>query len=227
MTEILAGRVVNYYKAIGVASVEVSDCLKVGDLIHIVGHITDFEQKIESMEINHKKVSVATKGQRVGIKVKEYVRKKDLVYRVDGPIMNQYNTPLHSEKEALISKAREALKTWKHIVFAYIFGSFVTEEQFNDIDIGVFLSDSGTIPLLTQELKMERQISDILGFTVDVRIINNAPLTFIYNILKSRIVLIDRDSSFRADFEGLICKKYFDFQYLRREYLREIINAPF
>jgi putative protease len=81
--EVLAGRVTHYYKAIGVAAVEVSDYLEVGNLIHIKGHTTDFEQTIESMEIEHKPVTKATKGQIVGIKVKDYVREHDLVYRVE------------------------------------------------------------------------------------------------------------------------------------------------
>lgn len=81
--EILAGKVTHYYKAIGVAAVEVSDTLEVGDVIHIKGHTTDFEQKIESMQIEHQQVTKATKGQVVGIKVKDYVRENDLVYKVE------------------------------------------------------------------------------------------------------------------------------------------------
>jgi putative protease len=80
--EILAGKVTHYYKAIGVAAVNVTDYLEVGDTIHIKGHTTDFEQKIESMQLEHKPIKRAEKGQLVGIAVKEYVRENDLVYRV-------------------------------------------------------------------------------------------------------------------------------------------------
>lgn len=76
------------------------------------------------------------------------------------------------------------------------------------------------------ELEIEAEVEDAIRIPIDVRIINNAPLSFIYNILKNNIVVVDKDRSLRTDFEGVICKKYFDFQYLRREYLREIINAP-
>jgi len=81
--EVLAGKVTHYYKAIGVAAVEVTDFLEVGNTIHIKGHTTDFEQKIESMQIEHKSVERAEKGQLVGLKVKDYVREHDLVYRVE------------------------------------------------------------------------------------------------------------------------------------------------
>lgn len=81
--EILAGRINHYYKNIGVAAVEVMDYLEVGNTIHIKGHTTDFEQKIESMEIEHKPVMKAEKGQVVGLKVRDYVREHDLIYRVE------------------------------------------------------------------------------------------------------------------------------------------------
>lgn len=81
--ETLAGKVTHYYKTIGVAAIEVSDYLEVGNLIHIKGHTTDFEEEIESMEIEHQQVTKATKGQVIGLKVKDYVREHDLVYRVE------------------------------------------------------------------------------------------------------------------------------------------------
>lgn len=81
--EVLAGKITHYYNSIGVAALEVSDYLEVGNLIHIKGHTTDFEQKIESMQIEHEQVSKATKGQIIGLKVKDHVREHDQVYRIE------------------------------------------------------------------------------------------------------------------------------------------------
>jgi len=81
--EILAGRVRNYYKKINVASIEVTASLKLGDLVHIKGHFTDFDQEIYSIEIRHTQVKEVTEGQIAGIKVDNYVRKNDLIYRVE------------------------------------------------------------------------------------------------------------------------------------------------
>ncbi|MBI5741095.1 MAG: translation elongation factor-like protein [Nitrospirae bacterium] len=80
--ETLAGRIIKYYGRIGVASVEVVDNLKFGDNIHIIGRTTDFEQRIDSMELKHQKVEKAAKGYIVGIKITDFVRKNDLVYKV-------------------------------------------------------------------------------------------------------------------------------------------------
>ncbi len=81
--EIPAGKITHYYKSIGVAAIEISDSLEVGDVIHIKGHTTDFEQKIESMQVEHQQVTKATKGQTIGLKVKDYVREHDMVYKVE------------------------------------------------------------------------------------------------------------------------------------------------
>ena len=56
--------------------------LRVGDKILIKGHTTNFEQIIDSMQIEHKSVDKAEKGQSVGIKVKDRVRPNDVVYKI-------------------------------------------------------------------------------------------------------------------------------------------------
>lgn len=130
------------------------------------------------------------------------------------------------EKKVLIEKISDVLKAKEYIIFAYIFGSFASEDSFQDIDVGIFISGVKDRSPLRLELETEGELEDAVHIPVDVRIINNAPLSFIYNILKIGIVILDTNESLKADFEGLICKKYFDFHHLRKEYLREIINAP-
>jgi putative protease len=63
-----------------VAVVELTNTLKTGDKIAIRGNTTNFEQKIESMQVEHQPVKEAKKGQGIGLKVKEQVRLNDLVY---------------------------------------------------------------------------------------------------------------------------------------------------
>ena len=131
-----------------------------------------------------------------------------------------------SEKEILIGEISSALGAREHIQFAYIFGSFVSDEAFKDIDIGIFVSGDKTESPLEFEIKVERELEGLMHVPVDVRVLNNAPLSFVYNVLKAGVVALDRDPNLRADFEGLVFKKYFDFRHLRSEYLREITHAP-
>ena len=75
------GEVSNYFDHVGVAAIKLTAALKVGDTIEIKGGETDVEQKIESMQIQHKAVEKAKKGDEIGIKVKEKVRKGYKVFK--------------------------------------------------------------------------------------------------------------------------------------------------
>ena len=78
----LIGKVTHYFSKIGVAVIELSDTLKVGDTIRIVGGETDFDQVIESMEIEHQKIEIAKAGDLVGLKVSQKVRDGYKVYKI-------------------------------------------------------------------------------------------------------------------------------------------------
>jgi len=78
----LIGKITHYFGNIGVAVIELSDTLKVGDTIRIVGGTTDFTQEVTSMEIEHKKVETAKPGDSAGLKVNQKVREGYKVYKV-------------------------------------------------------------------------------------------------------------------------------------------------
>ena len=67
------GKVTHYYGHVGVAIVELSGKLSVGDKVKFEGGKTEFEQTIESMQIEHKDISSAKKGDVIGLKVDEKV----------------------------------------------------------------------------------------------------------------------------------------------------------
>jgi putative protease len=75
------GKVTHFFAKINVAVVELTAPLAVGDTIVIKGPTTDFEQKVESMQIEHKNVQKAEAGQSIGLKVVERLREKDIVYK--------------------------------------------------------------------------------------------------------------------------------------------------
>lgn len=82
MTEKLIGKVSHWFGKIGVAGIELTDKLAVGDHVHILGHTTDFEQEITSMQIMHQDVSEAGPGDDVGVKLQSRARTGDCVYKV-------------------------------------------------------------------------------------------------------------------------------------------------
>ncbi len=80
--EVKVGTISHVYKKIGVAVVDLSEPLLVGDTIHISGHLTDLTQKVDSMQIEHQNVPKAERGQSIGLKVNGEVREHDFVYKV-------------------------------------------------------------------------------------------------------------------------------------------------
>ncbi len=82
MEEKLIGKITHYFKKIGVAVLELSDEIRVGDTIHIKGHSTDFTQKVVSMQIEHKPIEVGKPGDNIAIKVDDVVKEHDLVFKV-------------------------------------------------------------------------------------------------------------------------------------------------
>jgi putative protease len=82
MKEERIGVISHYYSHLGVAAIALEGELKVGDTVRIKGHTSDFTQKVDSIELEHKNVSIAGKGEDVGIKVKEHAREHDVVYKV-------------------------------------------------------------------------------------------------------------------------------------------------
>jgi len=78
----LIGKVSHYFGNIGVAVIDLSKTLKIGDTIRIAGGETDFTQQVESMEIDHKKVTAAKKGDSVGLKTNQKVREGYKVYKL-------------------------------------------------------------------------------------------------------------------------------------------------
>lgn len=83
MKEEKIGLVANYFGKISVAAIDITDgTLSVGDTLHFVGHTTDFESTVQSMQIEHNSVTEAKKSDSVGLKVSERVRQGDIVYKI-------------------------------------------------------------------------------------------------------------------------------------------------
>jgi hypothetical protein len=83
MMEEEIGRITHFFSKINVGVIELTrGSLKVGEAIHIKGHTTDFIQKIESLQVEHKPVEALKKGESAGFKAESPVREHDLVFKV-------------------------------------------------------------------------------------------------------------------------------------------------
>jgi hypothetical protein len=84
MSGIRVGEVTHFYDRLCVAVLTLTEPIRVGDMLHLLGHHTDFQQKVESLQIEHQAVAEAGPGQDVALKVTQTVHPGDAVFRLSG-----------------------------------------------------------------------------------------------------------------------------------------------
>ena len=77
------GKVIHYFDRAMVAVIRLSDDLKVGETVKFVHGENEFTQTIDSMEIDHKKIQSAGRGEEVAMKVEQKTREGARIYRVE------------------------------------------------------------------------------------------------------------------------------------------------
>ena len=75
----LVGKVIHYYDKIEVAVVKLNKSLKVGDKVKFVHGDNEFEQVVESMQLEHKQVQQGKKGEEVAVKVDKETKSGTLI----------------------------------------------------------------------------------------------------------------------------------------------------
>jgi len=75
------GTITHFFLKINVAVVELTMPMNAGDHILIKGPLTDFEQTVDSMEIDRKAIQRAEGGQNIGLKLIHPAREKDIIYK--------------------------------------------------------------------------------------------------------------------------------------------------
>jgi putative protease len=81
---VLLGRVEDFYAHINVIALTLQKPLRVGDHLHVLGHTTNLEQTVDSMQVNHQPVTEAGPKDAVGIKISSRARRGDYVFVIKG-----------------------------------------------------------------------------------------------------------------------------------------------
>ena len=118
-------------------------------------------------------------------------------------------------KPEVLDLIRDVLIREEKLIFAYVYGSFVKEQTFRDIDIGIYVKAPEENPfVISSDLKTELSRyarNENLDFTADqfdLRIINHAPFTFLNRVFKEGILLVDHDPELRTDVVEYVSLKY-------------------
>jgi translation elongation factor EF-1alpha len=84
MSGVQIGIVTHYFGHIGVAVLTLTEKIAVGETVHFLGHSTDFQQVVASMQVEHKPIQEAKPGDEVAMKVDKAVHANDKVFRITG-----------------------------------------------------------------------------------------------------------------------------------------------
>jgi predicted nucleotidyltransferase len=118
------------------------------------------------------------------------------------------------------------LDRFEQVEFAYLFGSFVQEAKFEDIDVAICASSFPASPLARFKLTMkigralERQLHP--RFEVDVRLMNEAPPWFQVEVLRTGRLVFARTEAWRVAYEAALLSRHLDYQPLR-----DRLTAPY
>lgn len=130
-----------------------------------------------------------------------------------------------AEKERLVQALVDVLALHPEVIFAYLHGSFIGEAAFRDLDVAVCLSPEAVGPehMRGYESDLASEIECVIKMPVDVRVLNDAPLSFRYHVIKGRPLVV-RDAELLDEFRARTWDDYIDFAPFARRYLREAIG---
>ncbi len=126
------------------------------------------------------------------------------------------------EKERLSEKISAILAKEKRIVFACLYGSFLTEPFFRDIDIGIFVKGLPSRCYFDYEFELSQKIKGSLKvpFEIDVRVINTAPLSFRFHVIRGKVIHCT-DIDITDNYIMNTAREYLDIAPLRHRYILE------
>jgi len=122
----------------------------------------------------------------------------------------------------VIEETQRFLEGRQDIQYAFLYGSFVEVEVFHDIDLGAFVDDQCANRRADVALELSEQLSCRLQLPVDVRVINGAPVSYLFHVFRGRLIFC-RDAERVANHIEYVLPRYFD----RREFLRHYTREAF
>jgi uncharacterized protein len=125
-----------------------------------------------------------------------------------------------NERGQLIQDLTGLIRDRGEILFAYLYGSFAEGMAFHDIDLGVYLSKAGEEDSVLYSLDLAHALSSKLRIPVDVRVLNFAPVAFLYHVIRGNLIL-DRDDEVRMPLVEMIIAKYLDMKPLMHRGIKE------
>jgi predicted nucleotidyltransferase len=126
------------------------------------------------------------------------------------------------DKEDTIKEIKRFVEKREEIKFAYIFGSFIEDEGFNDIDLAIYIDSDDTLTKeLFYEIGLSNKLEEIIKLPVDVIVLNNTS-SFVSHRASQGKLIKNVDDDMRINFITTRWKEYWDFKNKIHEHIEEI-----
>jgi len=115
------------------------------------------------------------------------------------------------EKRPLIEQLAAALQNRDEVMFAYIYGSFTEGLPFHDIDVGVYTLEITEEESTNYSLILGQMLSKELQVPVDIRVLNFAPVSFLYEVIRGNLIF-ERNEEIRIRVVEQTIQRYLDLK---------------
>lgn len=112
------------------------------------------------------------------------------------------------------------LKQREEVIFAYIFGSFVRNDRYHDVDVAICLDrnfdrkDLSRFPYGYESLLIGR-LTGLVGKNIDLVVMNDAEILMQQRVVNKGVLLFSRDDRFRVQYENNVRRLFIDSEHLR------------
>ncbi len=127
------------------------------------------------------------------------------------------------EKLRVREEIKRFLLTKEEITFAYLHGSFFEGIPFHDIDIGVFVYDMPKEMAAKYSFDLSGILENQLKIPIDIRVINFAPIPFLFYVVRSDLI-VNRDDDMQSAFAKRVIMRYLDMKPLRDRAFKEMFS---
>jgi predicted nucleotidyltransferase len=124
------------------------------------------------------------------------------------------------EKQAVIRHLAEKLQSLKEVAFAYLYGSFIEDMPFHDVDVGIYLSGISEAEAGILAVELASILTKSVELEVDVRVLNFAPVSFVYHVICGQ-VLFERSPDARIQIIENVVRQYLDMKPLLCRAMKE------
>ena len=125
------------------------------------------------------------------------------------------------EREGILRRLSQTLGERADVAFAYAYGSFLQQDRFRDIDVAVWTTAEASARI---DVELGTALSRALAHPIDVRVVNEAPVAFLFHVVRGRLLAV-RDERLLADVIERTARVYHDLAPLVRQATREAFTA--